>query len=58
MQMEGYAIVERDGVATYIFDNGKLEHSRVGIHIFTLELDDLSGGVRRTRERESSSRSK
>jgi uncharacterized glyoxalase superfamily protein PhnB len=42
MQMEGYAIVERDGVAIHLFNDAGQEHSPVGVHIFTPELDELS----------------
>jgi len=37
----GYAIVERDSVAIHLFLDDAKEHSPVGIHIFTQELDGL-----------------
>jgi uncharacterized glyoxalase superfamily protein PhnB len=42
MEMPGgdYAIVERDGVAIHLFQEGR-SHSPVGIHIFTEGLDEL-----------------
>jgi uncharacterized glyoxalase superfamily protein PhnB len=42
MEMPGrdYAIVERDGVAIHLFQDGR-SHSPVGIHIFTEGLDEL-----------------
>jgi predicted enzyme related to lactoylglutathione lyase len=42
MQMDGYSIVERDGVAIHLFADGGRGHSPVGVHIFTPELDRLS----------------
>jgi uncharacterized glyoxalase superfamily protein PhnB len=43
MQMpdRGYAIIERDGVAIHFFQDGAAEHSPVGIHIFTPDLEAL-----------------
>jgi catechol 2,3-dioxygenase-like lactoylglutathione lyase family enzyme len=43
MEMPGgdYAIVERDDVAIHLFQNG--DHSPVGVHIFTAQLDELQG---------------
>ena len=43
LQMEGYAIVERDGVAIHLFDDANQEHTPVGVHIFTPDLDELFG---------------
>jgi uncharacterized glyoxalase superfamily protein PhnB len=41
MEHHGYAIVERDRVAIHLFlDTGK-EHSPVGIHIFTDQIEEL-----------------
>ncbi|HEY3626130.1 MAG TPA: VOC family protein [Terracidiphilus sp.] len=36
-----YAIVERDGIAIHLFQDGLRKHSPVGIHIFTNELEGL-----------------
>ena len=47
MQMEGYAIVERDGVAIHLFDDAGRERSPVGVHIFSPELDELSAEFER-----------
>jgi uncharacterized glyoxalase superfamily protein PhnB len=41
MDMPDYAIVERDGIAIYLFRDDTSNRSPVGIHIFTNELDDL-----------------
>jgi uncharacterized glyoxalase superfamily protein PhnB len=41
MQMEGYAIVERDGIALHLFDDSGRKYSSAGIHIFTPDLDEL-----------------
>ena len=43
MQMpdRGYAIIERGGVAIHLFQDGTAEHSPVGIHIFTPDLEAL-----------------
>jgi uncharacterized glyoxalase superfamily protein PhnB len=41
MQMEGYAIVERDGVAIHLFADAGRKHSPVGIHVFTWDLEEL-----------------
>ncbi len=41
MRMDDYVIVERDGVAIHLFDNMSREHTPVGIHIFTPDLDAL-----------------
>lgn len=41
LEMEGYAIVERDGVAIHLFDDVNQEHTPVGVHIFTRDLDEL-----------------
>ena len=43
MQMpdRSYAIVERDGVAIHLFQDGAEKHSPVGIHIFTGDLEAL-----------------
>lgn len=40
MPQNGYAIVERDGVAIHLFVDGKLG-SGVGVHIFTPDLEQL-----------------
>jgi uncharacterized glyoxalase superfamily protein PhnB len=42
VQMKDYAIVERDGVAIHIFEDARQEHSAVGVHLFTPDIDDLS----------------
>ena len=36
-----YAIVERDGVAIHLFQDDAGSHARVGMHIFSGELDEL-----------------
>lgn len=36
-----YAIVERDDIAIHLFQDDARSHSRVGIHIFTHQLDEL-----------------
>jgi uncharacterized glyoxalase superfamily protein PhnB len=36
-----YAIVERDGVALHLFEDGSQPHSPGSIHIFAAGLDDL-----------------
>src|SRR5438045_4995644 len=36
-----YAIVERDDVAIHLFEDASRDHSPVGVHIFTEELDAL-----------------
>jgi uncharacterized glyoxalase superfamily protein PhnB len=36
-----YAIVERDGIAIHLFEDDSGEHSPVGIHIFTPDLEAL-----------------
>jgi uncharacterized glyoxalase superfamily protein PhnB len=41
MRMTDYAIVERDGVAIHLFEDGARKHSPVGLHIFTEDLDEL-----------------
>jgi uncharacterized glyoxalase superfamily protein PhnB len=41
VQMEGYAILERDGVAIRLFADAERQHSAVAIHIFTADLDEL-----------------
>jgi len=43
MQMPGvdYAIVERDDIAIHLFQDDARNHSPVGIHIFTRDLDAL-----------------
>lgn len=41
MQMQDYAIVERDPVAIHLFHDAERKHSPVGIHIFTCELEEL-----------------
>jgi uncharacterized glyoxalase superfamily protein PhnB len=46
MRMPDYAIVERDGVAIHLFEDGAQKHSPVGIHIFTADLDELFGKLR------------
>ena len=40
-EMPDYAIVERDEIAIHLFRDGTRNHSPVGIHIFTNELDEL-----------------
>jgi uncharacterized glyoxalase superfamily protein PhnB len=41
MPERDYAIVERDQIAIHLFRDGAEEHSPVGIHIFTSDLDAL-----------------
>jgi uncharacterized glyoxalase superfamily protein PhnB len=43
MEMPGgdYAIVERGGIAIHLFHDNSRNHSPVGMHIFTHELDEL-----------------
>ena len=36
-----YAIVERDGVAIHLFGGAEFTRSKVGVHIFTTDLDQL-----------------
>jgi uncharacterized glyoxalase superfamily protein PhnB len=36
-----YAIVERDGVAIHLFSCAESRRSKVGVHIFTPDLDQL-----------------
>ena len=36
-----YAIMERDGVAIHLFQDDAGSHARVGMHIFSGELDEL-----------------
>jgi uncharacterized glyoxalase superfamily protein PhnB len=45
-EMADYAIVERDGIAIHLFRDGPRNHSPVGIHIFTSELDELHEELR------------
>lgn len=42
-----YAIVERDGVALHLFENGSGAHSPGSIHIFADGLDELLGELQR-----------
>ena len=46
MRMTDYAIVERDGVAIHLFEDGARKHSPVGLHIFTEDLDELFAELR------------
>jgi len=46
MPAEDYAIVERDGVAIHLFEAGD-GVSPVSMHIFTEDLEDLHGELRR-----------
>jgi uncharacterized glyoxalase superfamily protein PhnB len=41
VEMEGYAIVERDGVAIHLFEDAGRKHSAAGIHLFTPDLEEL-----------------
>jgi uncharacterized glyoxalase superfamily protein PhnB len=41
MPERDYAIVERDGVALHLFENGSRAHSPGSVHIFTTGLDEL-----------------
>ena len=41
-----YAIVERDDVAIHLFEDTIHDHSPVGIHIFTQDLDALHAELR------------
>ena len=45
MPENGYAIVERDGVAIHLFADGA-RRSAIGVHIFTAGLDQLFAEVR------------
>jgi len=38
---QGYAIVERDGVAIHLFQDDLHNHTPVGIHIFTPDIESL-----------------
>ena len=38
---QDYAIVERDDIAVHLFQADTQDHIRVGIHIFTNDLDEL-----------------
>jgi predicted enzyme related to lactoylglutathione lyase len=38
---QGYANVERDGVANHLFQDELRKHSPVGIHIFTPDIESL-----------------
>ena len=40
-----YAIVERDDVAIHLFQDDGRNHSRVAIHIFTHDLDELHAEI-------------
>ncbi len=42
-----YAIVERDGIALHLFLDQSRDHSPVGLHIFTRQLDELHGELQR-----------
>lgn len=41
VEMDGYAIVERDGVAIHLFADERREHTSTGVHLFTPDLDEL-----------------
>jgi len=41
VEMQDYAIVERDGVAIHLFQDAAREQTPVGIHIFTHDLEEL-----------------
>jgi len=41
MEMQDYAIVERDGIAIHLFDDAERKHSPAAIHIFTPDIDEL-----------------
>lgn len=41
-----YAIVERDGVAVHLFEQGEALQRPVSFHVFTRGLDDLHGELR------------
>ena len=41
MPQDDYAIVERDDVAIHLFQDNAGNHSPVGIHIFTPDLEEL-----------------
>ena len=45
MRMAQYAIVERDGIALHLFADAG-EHSTVGVHIFTPDLEELFAELR------------
>ncbi|HKD59852.1 MAG TPA: VOC family protein [Terracidiphilus sp.] len=45
MRMAQYAIVERDGIALHLFGDAG-EHSAVGVHIFTPDLEELFAELR------------
>jgi catechol 2,3-dioxygenase-like lactoylglutathione lyase family enzyme len=46
MPDQAYAIVERDDIAVYLFREDAPRHSRVGIHIFTENLDVLQAELK------------
>jgi uncharacterized glyoxalase superfamily protein PhnB len=46
MRMPDYAIVERDGVAIHLFEDRARQHSPVGIHVFTADLDEIFAELR------------
>ena len=45
MRMPQYAVVERDGIALHLFADGQ-EHSKLGVHIFTPDLEMLFAELR------------
>jgi uncharacterized glyoxalase superfamily protein PhnB len=45
-RMPDYAIVERDGVAIHLFQDGTTNHRPVGVHIFTADLEELCRELR------------
>jgi predicted enzyme related to lactoylglutathione lyase len=45
---QGYAIVERDGIAIHLFCDELKQHSPVGIHIFTPDIESLFAELERS----------
>jgi uncharacterized glyoxalase superfamily protein PhnB len=46
VELSDYAIVERDGIAIHLFQAEADARSRVGVHIFTHELEELYAELR------------
>jgi uncharacterized glyoxalase superfamily protein PhnB len=48
MEMPGgdYAIVERDGIAIHLFQDGTRSYSPIGVHIFTDQLEEFYAELR------------
>jgi uncharacterized glyoxalase superfamily protein PhnB len=47
LQEAAYAIVERDGIAIHLFQDGPRSHSPVAVHIFTDGLEEMEEELRR-----------